>query len=274
MIVLFNGAPKHASFFPLFIAMQACAQINKTVVQEYSKKAINMHWLQSIKRDFLRQTKHTDTLFFIKGHFNSASERDALIDVPTMKIVLIWRDIRDVLVSQYFFDINKFSVNHGTFDKYYWKRAGGRTNLLYQLAYRRVWDKVYAKQNIHYVDFFALKNDFVQEANKLLSFLDIFGVDMQDLKQRTSIESVRKLSGDPQGNHFRKGTIGDYSNHIHSPAVLADIDMLTNLSDAGLLEKIRYEIEMCRQSSHCKDILAGHLFRAAKAFYFRLNNLR
>lgn len=274
MILFCNGAPKHASFFPMFILGEACRQRGLPYTSGMGKQILHNHRLRAAKKLLAELDAKPEERFLLKGHWGSIPERDALLSFATLKTVLIWRDLRDALVSQYLFDINKFGLKHPPFDAYYWGRSGGRENLVYQLRYRRVWQEVAGHERVHFTDFARLKSDFAAEAGRLLDFAGIEGVDFEDLKRRTSIENVRKISGDAKGAHFRKGKTGGYAEHIRSQAVLDDIAALEAMACGKKSGTLRHELKAFGNYPEKRWYFLNRLIRTAKRGRLFLNSLR
>lgn len=245
MIYFFNGAAKHGSFFQYFIVQKALNQI-ATPYSQVKNTFFHRHYVRSARRQLKELSSSGDGLFLIKGHWGDPRERRLLLSCHDIKIFLIWRDFRDVLVSQFFFELNKFGRQFVDFDDYYWRYLGGRYHLRQQLAYKRGWDSVASPGNVCAVSFEDLKNDFVPTAGALLRFAGIDGVDLARLEQDVTVEKLRKDSGD-NGAHFRKGAIGDHRSVITSPHTIDDIDALVRGSAEGVLRPVSAAVNTLRR---------------------------
>ncbi|MGK7346169.1 MAG: sulfotransferase domain-containing protein [Candidatus Nitrospinota bacterium M3_3B_026] len=164
----------------------------------------------------------TGERYICKGHWGEAGERDALLSVENIKIFLIWREIRDALVSQYYFNMRHHKRPYRDFDEFYWRH--GRPYLLKnQVEYRRVWGEADDPRIVH-TSYTRLKTDFDGEASRLLAAAGIRGVDMEDLKRRLSLDRLRKEINDAEGVMIRKGALGEHREVIRSEEILRDIN--------------------------------------------------
>jgi hypothetical protein len=183
--------------------------------------------LREAKKLLDRLEEHKAEIHVCKGHFGSKKERNLLLSYKNIKLFLIWRDIRDVLVSQYFYEINKFRKTFKDFSDYYWKY--GRSLLCYHIAYKKVWDSVSDDPRVFSSSFSELTNDFTKSAGELLSFSGLDGIEMSALAENISLEQLRTKHNDEKGIFFRKGIIGEHREIIKSAKVYRDIDYITNL---------------------------------------------
>lgn len=168
--------------------------------------------------------------YICKGHWGEARERDALLSLEDVKVFLIWRDVRDALVSQYYFNMRHHKRPYRDFDEFYWRH--GRSYLLKnQVEYRLTWGAADDPRIVH-TSYTRLKTDFDDEASKLLGFVGMRGVDMEDLKRRMSPDRLRKEINDPEGIMIRKGALGEHREIIKSYDILRDIGEIEKLIGA------------------------------------------
>jgi hypothetical protein len=205
-----------------------------------------------------------DGLFLTKGHWGEPKERDLLLSCDNVKVFLIWRDFRDVLVSQFVFEQNKFGRRFADFDDYYWKYLGGRYHLLNQLEYKRCWESAPNRGNVFAASFNELKTDFAAAAGEMLRFAGIDGVDLARLEQDVTVEKLREETGDKSGAHFRKGAIGDYKSVITSAYTIDDIDALVRGGREDILSAASATLESCRRSPRKAALVRNFAYGIAR----------
>jgi len=186
MILFFCGAPKNASHFQMFIVQEALSQ-KGTAFSNPGNDIFHNHELEAGKKLLEHLDGLSEEMFLCKGHWGSQVERDILLSYENIRIFLIWRDVRDALVSQYFYDINKFGKSYRDFSRFYWWT--GRLFLLQQISYRHVWT-VTQDPRIQNSSFVELKQNFVEAASKLLAFANIQRVDLEDLDRRLALDRL------------------------------------------------------------------------------------
>jgi hypothetical protein len=247
MIYFFNGAAKHASFFQMFIIQKALDQVGKPF-SRVKNTFFHRHHRKSAKRQLKELASACSDLFLIKGHWGEPCERDLLLMCDNIKIFLIWRDFRDVLVSQFFFEQNKFGKRFADFDDYYWRYLGGRYNLLQHLKYKRCWDSAQDERSIYVAHFHELKTNFASAADRMLQFAGIDGVDLAQLEQEVTVARLRDTTGDKAGAHFRKGIIGDYKSIITSKHTIDDIRGLSAAAEKNIPASVLASMDSFRRS--------------------------
>lgn len=226
MIFFFCGAPKNGSHFQWHIVEEALWQVGR----DYTSVAENETHRRDLGalRPILRYHADSPRLLFMKGHFGfSARERDLLLDYPSIKIFHIWRDIRDTLVSTYFYAMNRGDASYRDFTEFFLRH--GKNTLQEQLRYRSLWDLA-APQVVH-SHFSDLVQDFETTVKPLLDFAGVEGVDTQRLHDSLKLERLRKKYKD-DGSFYRKGRVGEYSEVITDQGVLGYIEQrITEAAD-------------------------------------------
>jgi hypothetical protein len=266
MIYFFNGAAKHASFFQMFIIQKALDQVGKPYshLSHVKNTIFHQHYLRSAARQLKELSSERSGLFLIKGHWGEPRERDLLLALDDIKIFLIWRDFRDVLVSQFFFEQNKFGRRFLDFDDYYWRYLGGRYHLLHHLRYKRCWESVSNSRSVFVASFSQLKMDFLTAAGNMLRFAGLEGVDLVRLEQDVTVEKLREETGDQAGAHFRKGAIGDYKSIITSAHTINDIDALLHADRKANSSLLSENLESFRKSSKKPTLVRNFCHRIAR----------
>ncbi len=238
MILFFCGAPKHGSHFQMFVVQEALEQ-RGIPFQQVGNAIFHTHDLRAGVALLNELESRENEIFICKGHWGAKRERDLLLKYATVRVFLIWRDLRDVLVSQYYYDINKSGIRHRDFETFYWR--SGRFLLREHLRYRRVWDEVGDDTRIVHTEFRALRERFREEAEGLLRFAEVEGVDLRDLEERLRLERLREKHHDPGGAFFRKGVVGEYAEVIRSKEVLQDIAAIEAQVVGGFPQVLRHE---------------------------------
>ena len=161
--------------------------------------------------------------YLTKNHFGSESQRDLLLSCENVKVLDIVRDIRDVVVSAYYHFRRKEKYT-SSFENYYWTRGRFVAHRVQQ--YHKVW-KV-PNNRVYVSSFKALKSDFYSECRAIGQFLkrkELSDREIQEVKEETSIESLRSKYGSP--DFFRKGERGDWKHHL-TKRMESDIDRIEN----------------------------------------------
>jgi hypothetical protein len=226
MVFFFCGAPKHGSHFQMFILTESLVQKGMPY-EQVGNEIFHRRKLRRAKRLLDQLMGRNENVYVCKGHFGSRRERDFLLSYDRIKIFLIWRDLRDVLVSQYFYDMNKGGKTFKDFQDFYWKR--GRWFLCYHVKFRRNWEGASKDPRVFTSAFPELKRDFSQSAVELLRFSGIEGVDTAALQHQLSMERLRVKHNDPKKVFFRRGDIGEHRDIIGDQRIYEDIVRITNL---------------------------------------------
>lgn len=209
MIHFFSGAPKNGSHFQLYVFLKALEQQNIEHncidVKPFSCRSYSI--CSKVLNDFGKE----DGFFWIKSHFGpNTKDIETLVCANNIRMYVIWRDIRDVLVSSYFFQLRFRGIGHKDFVDYY--RKNGVKKIVKQCVFKKNW--TFNDDRVCHSDYNALVNNFEPNANNILKHAGIQNVDLADLKDRMSIDRCRIEHEDPEGKFFRKGIVGDYKNVI------------------------------------------------------------
>jgi hypothetical protein len=192
--------------------------------------------------DFLKRIDYTSTNYLVKNHFGKLSERDLLVGRPDVYIVNIHRDVRDVVVSAYYYYHKINFIDDVPFEKFYWSMGRQVTNNV--SVYNQRWNV--DAPNIHTLSYEALLADFMGEIRKISAFLNLSlsEQDMDDIRQATSMESLQQKYGESslptEKRFFRKGIIGDWQNHLDE-RMLQDIERIQR-QPLSYPEKIKIEL--------------------------------
>jgi hypothetical protein len=230
MIHFFAGAHKNGSHFQFYVLEESLRQ-RSIPYRVVGLEALHAHDLERT-RQLLKDLRGSDEIILLKGHWYRRRERDLLLGQKDIKIFLIWRDLKDVLISSYHYRINKFGSDDRGFRAFYFE-DGGRDLLISQRLYRIAWSGC----EVHETSYEALVDDFSREAKRLLDYAGIEGVDLAALRVETSIGRLRETREDQSGVFFRDGTTGQHRSFDFAPDVIADMEKVSRLGRPALLRE-------------------------------------
>lgn len=214
MMIVSNGAFKSGSTWVTLIVKQLGPFTS--VPKEFCDEA----WMKdSILPDrmagFLAKTDLSTDRYMIKAHYGPEEGlRPILLANPHVKILNIYRDPKDVIVSAYF-HYCRFKEYVGTFQEFFELRA---ERLVRQLTrYHLYWDSRGAEDAIFFTTYQKLHENYEDEVFRLGEFL---GEDFTDekiafIREQTAFSklSMRGKKNIPS-RFFRKGVMGDWLSHM------------------------------------------------------------
>ncbi len=230
LIYFFAGAHKNGSHFQFYVLEEALKQ--RAIAYRVVGADIFHERDLARARKLLFDLRGSDDIILCKGHWHRRREQQLLLGEENLKVFLIWRDLRDVLISSYHYKINKFGADYRDFSAFYFE-DGGRDLLIHQRLYRIAWSGKPAFET----SYEALVEDFSSEAKHLLSHAGIDDVDLASLEAETGIGRLRETRGDQEGVFFRAGTTGQYRSFGFGEDVEADIERLLLLDHVALLRE-------------------------------------
>ncbi len=231
MIYFFCGAEKNASHYQRFIVEEALKQRGLDFTVAGNEIFHAYKWFAGWQ--LLHQLhRNSGERYLCKGHWGHLIERRLLLSVQSLRVFLIWRHLRDVMISSFHFENNRRSPRYGNFAQFYWSE--GRQFFMRQLLYRRGWIKLADHPRVFQINFEDLKQDFSSYADRMLDFAGIEGVDLKALEEQMSLERMRQTRNDPNGKFFRKGEPGEHRAFAFSQEVLEDMQHLEALSSPML----------------------------------------
>ncbi|MGI9491759.1 MAG: sulfotransferase domain-containing protein [Geminicoccaceae bacterium] len=234
MIHFFAGSHKNGSHFQFYVLEEALKQ-RALPYRILGLEALHVHDLNR-SRALISELRGTDQTILLKGHWYRRQEQTFLLSEKMIKVYLIWRDLKDVLISSYHYRINKFGADDRGFHVFYYQ-DGGRELLIEQYLYRLAW----SGKETHETSYEALVDDFPREAQRLLDYAGVDGVDLVALQHETSINRLRETRDDQKGVFFRKGTTGQFRDVDFEPEIVADMARLKNLGRPALLREQNLE---------------------------------
>ncbi|MBT3189425.1 MAG: hypothetical protein HN736_11900 [Anaerolineae bacterium] len=144
--------------------------------------------------------------FVLKAHAGPTTWSRTLATLGLLRIVYIYRDPRDAMLSAY--EYGQRSIEKGR-PNFFSRLKNFDETLSFMADYVKIWEDWMREKNILITSYEALLTDYDTEINHLLSYL---GVDVSEEKYQKVIEEYRPGKADTgqQGLHFFKGKIGRY----------------------------------------------------------------
>ncbi len=224
MLVIANGAPKSGSTW-LFNIVQNIHRFSD-VPEDYllDRSNPNSEIIYERLEEFLANADYENNDYVLKNHFGHASQRDAILESSNALVINIKRDLKDALVSGYYYNM-KLSEKKRSFENYYWKE--GRFLADHIRRYHRVWEEK-PSSRVLFVSYERLKQNTVPEVVGIARFLgfSLSETEAEAVMQATSMERLReKYNDEGEIKFFRKGEIGDWKHHF-SRLQLTDVEMI------------------------------------------------
>lgn len=127
-------------------------------------------------------------------------------------IIYLIRDPRDVMVSYYYYSLNRSKTFNGSFSEFLRNRNLGLESWFkHLLGWKDKFDLL--------IRYESLLHDSVNELGKVVDYLNIEGLaecDLEEIISKNNIDKLRKKNPKSQINEgfnfFRKGTSGDWMN--------------------------------------------------------------
>jgi hypothetical protein len=151
----------------------------------------------------LLKNASADSLHLCKGHWSRKHELDLLFSFPQVRVLVIWRDIFDAMVSAYFYLMRSKHLVFRSFEDFYFRDVG-RFIFCEQTMARHE----FAGRPIVETKFERLATAFETEAESLLSAIGVDGVDLNLLRESVAIPTLRERHDDRDGVFFRGAGVG------------------------------------------------------------------
>ncbi len=164
--------------------------------------------------------------YLVKNHFGKRRQRDLILAHEHVRVLNIRRDLRDVVVSAYYYHRQK-SGYRGDFKAYY--REMGRSVADHVRRYHALWDVADAR--VYTSSYEALKSDFRAEAQRVGRFLGmaLSGEEVEHIREETSLQALRDKYGEAdkpsEERFFRKGAVGQWTEYFDE-AMQRDIERI------------------------------------------------
>jgi hypothetical protein len=225
MFIVSNGAFKSGSTWVTLIVKQLgpFTAVPKEYCDEtWAKDSI----LPARMADFLAQSDLAAADYMIKSHYKPADGmRPVLLAHPAVRILNIYRDPKDVVVSAYFHHRRHFEFK-GSFSDFYEERAERLVRQLTQ--YHLYWNPDGHEDQIFFTTYQKLHRQFDDEVFRLGRFL---GLDLTDetialIRDKTDFSKLHERNKTINDNKFfRKGVMGDWLEHM-TPEQGARLDQI------------------------------------------------
>lgn len=220
MLIISNGAYKSGSTWLLRILMDMTGYAPPPAEFDRPKWA-GRGVPPGRLRQFIDEVDYANHNYLFKAHL--FFKHHIVAGKPNVRIVNITRDIRDVIVSAFYFAQLRKTFAGDDFDRFYWTR--GRQVARWVIQYNRLWQTV---PNAFTMSYECLHEDFAAEVQALASFIGVTvgPADIERIRGETELDSLRsrydEVSADGKHHFYRKGVVGDWQGHL-SDAVQADV---------------------------------------------------
>ncbi|MDD5198749.1 MAG: sulfotransferase domain-containing protein [Terrimicrobiaceae bacterium] len=224
MLIVSNGAFKSGSTWLTLVVRQIGTFIE--VPAEFKNEAWKNNTIEPSRMgDFLRTAGIATNDYLIKSHYKPEDEvRPLLLATPGVKVLNVYRDPKDVVVSAYF-HFRRLGQFDGTIEEFFERRG---ESLVRQLTrYHLYWDNRGVEDAIFFTTYQKLHTCFEDEVLRLGRFLGR-ELTVRDIQTARSNTQFSKLSGPAvpeEKRFFRKGVMGDWQRHL-SPEQGAWIDRI------------------------------------------------
>jgi hypothetical protein len=230
MLIVSNGAFKSGSTWLTLIVRQMGGFAEPPA--EFCNESWKNNTIEPARMPaFLGQANLDTENYLIKAHYKPEDGmRPILLANPGVRVLNIYRDPKDVLVSAYY-HYGRIGNFKGTMDEFIAARGD---NLVRSLTrYHLYWDSLGAEDVIFFTTYQKLHQRFDEEVFRLGRFLgrDLNSAQIRAVRENTEFS---KLSGGPapeEKRFFRKGVMGDWQRHL-SPQQATRVDQIER--EAGI----------------------------------------
>jgi hypothetical protein len=213
MLIVSNGAFKSGSTWLTLIVRQI--GVYADMPDELKSKDWKNNSIEPERiPEFLRTADVAGSDYFIKSHYKPEDEmRPVLLRSPHVKVLNIYRDPKDVLVSAYY-HYKRIGNFDGTFAEFFEKRA---ERLVRQLTrYHLYWDNTGVEDTIFFTTYQKLHASFDEEVFRLGRFLgkELTMTEIRSARKNTQFSKLSRPVVPEEKRFFRKGVIGDWQKHL------------------------------------------------------------
>lgn len=200
----FSSAPPHLEFLP--------PDTQKALAQEASPRLMATHL-------------HPDEMH------PSFREKKA-------KILVVWRNPKDTLVSFYHFMNKNPVLPNVEWDKFYSDFISGEVIYGSYFDHAKAWEKLFSDPNVKMVTYEDLKENLTERIRQIAEFFGFSLTDeqVQTISAQSTFGAMREEAANTHGKFrdvvFRKGEVGDWKNHF-SEAQSQQMDEEFNKKLAG-----------------------------------------
>ena len=224
MLIVSNGAFKSGSTWLTLIARQLRDYAD--MPEEFKKKGWKNSSIEPAQMpEFLASADIAGHDYLIKAHYKPEDGmRPLLLGAPGVKVLNVYRDPKDVLVSAYY-HYKRIDSFEGTFEEFFERRAD---KLVRQLTrYHLYWDNTGVEDLIFFTTYQKLHRQFDEEVFRLGRFLgaDLTMAQIRDTRSNTEFSKLSRPVVPEEKRFFRKGVMGDWQKHL-SPQQAAMVDRI------------------------------------------------
>jgi len=213
MLIVSNGAFKSGSTWLSLIARHigACEEIPAAFKnEEWKNNAIEPERLP----EFLRTVDIAANDYIIKAHYRpSDGLRPLLLQTPNVKVLNVYRDPKDVIVSA-FYHYRRLGKFAGGIEEFFAARG---EKLVQQLtAYHVYWDNTGVEDAIFFTTYQKLHTSFDEEVFRLGRFLGhtLSLAQIRTVRENTQFSKLSRATVPEEKRFFRKGVMGDWERHL------------------------------------------------------------
>jgi hypothetical protein len=218
--------------FNILSEMHPFAQIPEEFILD--TKNVNPEIRYDKLSDLLRNLDYRANDYLIKNHFGAKEQRDLILSFQDVFVFDIERDLKDIVVSGYYYDMKfRDPSDRETFKRYYWTEGRYLADLVRN--YHTVWNEAPRARSM-LVSYGRLKEKFSEEVKEMGRFLglELDEAELKRISDATSIGNLReKYEDNGDIKFFRKGVVGDWVNHFQGQ-MLGDIEAIENSGIDGL----------------------------------------
>ncbi len=177
-------------------------------------------------RELLARLDFAGRDYLVKNHFEKKRQRDLILAHEDVRVLNIKRNLRDVVVSAYYYHRQKNGYG-GEFETYYWEM--GRSVADHVRRYHALWDVSDAR--VYTSSYEALKSDFRAEVQRIGRFLGfaLSAEEVEHIREETSMQALRAKYGESdkpsEERFFRKGVVGQWTEYFDE-AMQRDIERI------------------------------------------------
>jgi Sulfotransferase domain len=213
MLIVSNGAFKSGSTWLTLIVRQLCEYSELPADfrnEEWKNNSIDPERLP----EFLRTADISATNYVIKAHYKPEDGlRPLLLGTPGVKVLNVYRDPKDVMVSAYY-HFKRLGNFSGTFEEFFEARG---ERLARQLTrYHLYWDAAGVEDVMFFTTYQKLHTHFDDEVFRLGRFLgrELTPAQIAAARSNTQFSKLSAATVPEEKRFFRKGVMGDWQKHL------------------------------------------------------------
>ena len=221
LLVILNGAPKGGSTWLVDI-IRKLNQYDRIPSQYQDKNWKNSSIDRKKLPHFVAEADFKTRDYFCKQHWFGFPEAKELLKNTDVRMINIVRDIRDVLVSRYYFDKLRGAFLGDSIAQFY-SELGQRAVFNY-ITYHMFWHSSQPEPLL--VSFEGLKLQFRTTIAAILEYVEVAPSDERITElRRTDVEMGADGRKVKEGSFHRESSVGGWRNHLDpDDEILRDVD--------------------------------------------------